>query len=52
MTRAQLQQMADLNDQGRGLEWACGWPRRQWVDALPWLIMLAPWALLIAGVLR
>lgn len=51
MTRSQLEQAARFNRMDPpGVEWCAGWPRRSWVDALPWLALAAPWGLLLAGV--
>lgn len=52
VTRAQLEQTARFNRRMEPpvLVWCADWPRRSWSDALPWLGMLLPWALLVAGV--
>lgn len=51
MTRAQIEQTARFNRRMEPpqVEWCAGWPRRSWVDALPWLVMAAPWGLLLVG---
>lgn len=50
MTRSQLEQAASFNRMDPpGVEWCAGWPRRSWVDALPWLALAAPWGLVLVG---
>jgi len=52
VTRAQIEQCARFNRRMEPptIEWCAPWPRRRsWVDALPWLALAAPWALLLVG---
>ena len=51
VTRAQVEQMARFNRRVEPpmLVWCAPWPRRSWVDVLPWLALAAPWGLLLVG---